>query len=47
MLVIFLGTHLDEQIKVSQVIVTAGGRVATLDVLAIDFRLHRDVLTNR
>ena len=39
-------THLDEQVEVAEVIVTACGRVASHDVLAIDFRRDRDVLPN-
>ena len=39
-------THLDEQVKVPEVVVAAGRRVAAHDVLAIDLRRHGDVLTN-
>lgn len=41
------GTDLDEKVKVAAVVVTAGGRVATHDILAIDLSRDRYVLANR
>lgn len=40
-------TSLDEEVKMSAVIVAASGSVAAHDLLAVDLCRDRDMLTNR